>query len=633
MCGIAGHFNQNARFANIEKALGLFRHRGPDSTATFEDSNIRMGYNRLSITNLATGHQPLFNSDKSILVFYNGEIYNHHDLRSQTERQFDSQINKVDGAVIPYLYELYGDTFAEKLDGMYAIALYDIKRNRLILARDLVGEKPLYYWNQGTEVVFSSSLLGVRSMLREEVTLDHQGIWDYPSFLWIPEPKTVFKNVTSLMPGETLVFDSHGLVQSITQDFLDSNCTNNSDSIEGLGTHLSQELYSTIENSVTNMMPTEVPFGTFLSSGLDSSIVSTVAFKKSKEKCLNTFCVQFPDLSDPYHGFSNESSLAAEYANHLGTNHHNVIADASTVLSALDDFVRLSDSPFAVSSGLGVFLVSKKAKELGLKVLLSGDGADELYGGYSWYKHLPAISQIANENSGKKFLKLDETLVSFQNLNLTTQALLETVGRYEISELVFALHYYMLESEKKIIFSKSFSNELHSSYRLTDLPVQGKITPMAIINHDRKFYLSQEMMRKIDRYTMSHSIEGRVPFVSAKSLKLSSRLDFSQLVQNDILKVSLRQAFSDVLPIPLTKRQKHGFNVPIDHWLRNDWGFLVSKTFSKNSMLGELGIIGPHSESIANQMLKDSTRLNGHSIFSFIILEKWLTYVFQRKNS
>ena len=633
MCGIAGHFNKNAQFANVEDALGRFRHRGPDSTATFQDSNIIMGYNRLSITNLATGHQPLFNNDKTILVFYNGEIYNHHDLRSQIKMRVDSQINRVDGAVIPYLYEIYGDTFAEKLDGMYAIALYDIKRNRLLLARDLVGEKPLYYWNQGTEVFFSSSVLGIRSMLREETTLDHQGIWDYPSFLWIPEPRTVFKDVSSLMPGETLVFDSNGLVESISQDFLGSNSTNDSDSHVGLGTHLSQELYSTIENSVTNMIPAEVPFGTFLSSGLDSSIVSTVAFKKSKDKSLNTFCVQFPDLSDPYHGFSNESTLAAECANHLGTNHHTVIADASTVLRALDDFVQISDSPFAVSSGLGVFLVSKKAKELGLKVLLSGDGADELYGGYSWYKHLPAISQIANANTGKKFLKLDETLVSFQNANLTTKALIETVGRYEISELVFALHYYMLESEKKELFSKSFYNQLHSSYRLTDLGVQGKITPMTFINHDRKFYLSQEMMRKIDRYTMAHSIEGRVPFVSAKSLEFSSKLNFSQLVQNDVLKASLRQAFSDVLPIPLTKRQKHGFNVPIDHWLKNDWSFLVSKTFSKKSMLGELGIIGPHSESIANQMLKNSSRLNGHSIFSFIILEKWLTNVYRRKNS
>lgn len=629
MCGIAGHYSHKSQFVSIEKALKHFRHRGPDSTAEYQVSNVKMGYNRLAITNVASGQQPIFNTDKSIVVFYNGEIYNHQNLRKEIEKHSKFRLNQVDGAVIPYLYELYGETFAEKLDGMYAIALYDKKRNRLLLARDIVGEKPLYYWHDNTDLMFSSSLLGLKSMVGGEVSLNYQGVWDFPSFLWIPEPHSIFKEFHALMPGQTLIFNSNGFVKSFSQDFISTSQAPDSIFALDFDTGLTDELFSTLESSVVSMIPSEVPFGTFLSSGLDSSIISTLALQHSKNRELHTFCVRFPNLSDPYHGFSDESDFAAEYAEMLGTTHHTINADSKTILDSLDDFVQLSDSPFAVSSGLGVFLVSKMARELGLKVLLSGDGADELYGGYSWYKHLTEISRIFNEEADEKHFKIDEKQVTFQNVNLSTQSLIETVGRYARSELVFALHYYMLESEKKSLFSKTFAQNSLSSYRLTEIASSGELRPIDIVNHDRKFYLSQEMMRKVDRYTMSHSIEGRVPFVSARSLNLSSQLAFSELVKDDSLKVSLRKAFSKILPPVLTQRNKHGFNVPIDHWLKNEWSFLISETFSKDSMLAELQLIDSHSESVANLMVRDKTRLSGHSIFALIVLEKWLNYVFR----
>ena len=619
MCGISGHYSVSSNFGDVEKSLSCFRHRGPDTTVDFP--KIRLGYNRLAITDVSSGFQPLFNTDKSIVVFYNGEIYNHFKLREELGKK--EKVNRlVDGAVIPHLYEIYGETFHEKLHGMYAIALYDIKKDMLILCRDSVGEKPLYFWHFLREVKYSSSLLGLKSLLNEEPELDIQSLWDYPSFLWVPEPQTPFKSVNSVMPGQALIFEHGSLVRTLQK--VNQLMPRNQIREE----ILEEELSNIITKSIVSMVPEEVPFGTFLSSGLDSSIVSTVISNEFPEKKFDTFCVEFPEVVDPYHGFANESTLAKEYAELLGTSHHTIKADSKSLLSALDDFVKFSDSPFAVSSGLGVLLVAKKAKELGLRVLLSGDGADELYGGYSWYPQLQLLCQVNNSYTNKKNGSIDANGITFQSRNLPFKKLIETVGSYPPAELAFALHYYMLESEKESIFSKWISSKIQSSYRHTELGDNAMLNPIDFINHDRKLYLTQEMMRKVDRFTMAHSIEGRVPFVSHESLIFSHGLSFEKLTSGEDLKPLLRGAFSNQLPPTVTKRPKHGFNVPIDYWLKKDWFFLVEETFSKSSMLSEFQLIDEGSLNSATNLLLSPSKLHGHSVFAFIVLEKWLEYVY-----
>ena len=621
MCGISGHYSVSSNFGDVEKSLSCFRHRGPDVTATMDFPMIRLGYNRLAITDVSSGFQPLYNSDKSIVVFYNGEIYNHLKLREGLAGK--ERVNRlVDGAVIPHLYENYGEKFHEKLHGMYAIALYDIKKDKLILCRDSVGEKPLYFWNYHREVKFSSSLLGLKSLLHEEPELDIQSLWDYPSFLWVPEPQTPFKSVNSVMPGQALIFE-HGSIARTLQKVRLPMPSNKMQ-----GEILEQELSGIITKSIISMVPEEVPFGAFLSSGLDSSIVSTVISREFPEKQFETFCVEFPDVADPYHRFADESILAKEYSELLGTSHHTIKADSKSLLSALDDFVKFSDSPFAVSSGLGVMLVAEKAKELGLRVLLSGDGADELYGGYSWYPQLKSLCQVNNSYTKKKSGSIDVSGVTFQSRNLSLNKLVEIVGSYPPSELAFALHYYMLESEKKSIFSKWVSSQVQSSYRHTEVGDNAKLNPIDFINHDRKLYLTQEMMRKVDRFTMAHSIEGRVPFVSQESLNFSYGLSFEKLTSGEDLKPLLRGAFSNKLPPTIAKRAKHGVNVPIDYWLKKDWFFLVEEAFSKSSMLSEFQLIDEGALNFATNLIFNPSKLNGHSVFSFIILEKWLGYVY-----
>jgi asparagine synthase (glutamine-hydrolysing) len=623
MCGIAGHYTDSFDFLDIQHALSCFRHRGPDSSTVSDFFKVRLGYNRLAITDIDLGLQPIFNSDKSIVVFYNGEIYNHVQLRIDLQKRNHQCTRLVDGAILPYLYEIYGESYAEKLEGMYAIALYDIKQDKLILSRDIAGEKPLYFWQNSGEVIFSSSILAIKNLLRQEPTLDLQGLWDYPSFLWIPEPQTPFDSIASVMPGQTLIFENTSLVRTLNRTLLEpaifSSSTND----------LEQKLYQVIKRSVESMIPREVPFGAFLSSGLDSSIISTIIAEKQPRNSFDTFCIEFPDLVDPYHGFANESDLAFQYAQLLGSRHHTIKADSKSFLALLNDFVKFADSPFAVSSGLGVMMVAREAQSLGLKVLLSGDGADELYGGYSWYTSLTSLCNLYKSNQGEQKLKLDEVGITFQNRNMSQSTLVDILGKYSPPEMAFALHYYMIESEKKLLFSSMISGQVESSYRHMGLNYNGALEPLDFINHDRKFYLTQEMMRKLDRFTMSHSIEGRVPFVSSESIRFATQLSYEQLINGNVLKSSLRQTFNSHLPIEIIKRKKHGFNVPIDHWLKNDWLFLVETTFSKTSMLAELQIIDEKALDIALKMVFDSSKLHGHSIFSFIVLEKWLNYVYR----
>lgn len=627
MCGIVGHYSSSLKFADITRALSCFRHRGPDASTIRDFNKVRLGYNRLSINDINSGFQPLFNSDRSVVVFYNGEIYNHTELRKKLKKSNGHQIPLVDGAVIPYLYEEYGETFTEKIEGMYAIALYDLEKDKLILCRDLVGEKPLYYWQESGELMFCSSLIGLKSLMNEEPLLDFQSLWDYPSYLWVPEPQTPFISINSIMPGQTLVFQNSCMTKSFYRELSNKFFLPTDDET------LEKKLHKLMSDSVSSMVPKEVPFGTFLSSGLDSSIVSTLIAKNEKKSNFDTFCVEFPNIHDPYHGLANESDLALEYAKALGTAHHTIKADAKSLLEMLDDFVKYADSPFAVSSGIGVMLVAKKAKMLGLKVLLSGDGADELYGGYSWYASLEELCQIHATKGQNSATRLDEIGITLQNRNYPLKHLLQVIGSYNPSEIAFALHYYMLESEKQNIFSKHISSNIDSAYRHMKLNTNGALEPMDFVNHDRKFYLTQEMMRKIDRFTMAYSIEGRVPFVSFESLRFASGLPFEKLVKGSTLKLALRKALSDELPRDLIRRAKHGFNVPIDYWLRNEWKFLVESTFSKGSMLEQFNIIDEKALQFALRMVSDTSKLNGHSIFSFIVLEKWLQYVFGGENN
>lgn len=587
-------------------------HRGPDSEGFYRTKHYEAGMRRLSINDLKTGDQPLYNENETIVLLYNGEIYNSPELRKTIEAKGHKFRTHSDGEVVCHLYEEYGIDLFEKLDGMFAIALWVNDERKLILARDIPGEKPLYYsLLSQTEIVFASEIKSLQRFPRVNKELDLQAVWDFPTFLWIPEPDTIFKNIKALMPGHLLIADDEGIrIKKYSNKF-------NTQKIRSSDEDVIRETRRVVEESVKSRLLSDVALGTFLSGGLDSSIVTTIARRHVSR--LDTFTVGFEDVEDSYHGRADESAAAGKYAEKLNTNHHVINVVSRTFTEMLGTFCEYSDQPFGVTSGLGLLIVAKAAREAGIKVLLSGDGADEVFGGYSWYEYLP----LANKKQGL-LTKIDGE-ISFQNYRMGIERRMGYLDQYDAHKRAWAWHYYASENEKAELFSPDIAKQISPSLRFFR-----EYNPKEVwqeedyIGQDRQFYLPNEMLRKMDRMTMAYSVEGRAPFVAPSVLAHADKLKYRHLVRDGRLKWVLRKAFEDILPQEIINRPKHGFNVPIDHWLKNSWGYLVDETFSKGSLLSKYGFICKNSLPVAKRMVADSDRLNGHSIFCFIMLNRWM---------
>ena len=612
MCGIAGAYSkQNIPFQIVEQMVNALSHRGPDAAGYFQSELFSGGMRRLSINDIEGADQPLYNADRSVVLFYNGEIYNSPQLRSFLEQKGYTFRTNGDGEVICHLFDVFGPQAFDKLDGMFAIALWSEKERALYLARDLAGEKPLYYARgKDGSLVFSSELRSFKFAPQIDLSLNKQAIWDFPTFLWIPEPATIYEQVFALRRGHCLKCDGSSLrINRLKNPF--------EGSFEGeeITKHLIRDV---VERSISSRLLSDVPIGCFLSGGLDSSIVTKIASEHLSN--VSTFSVGFEDLNDPYHGRLNEADAAREFSQSLGTSHYEITTSHKSFKKLLPEFCNFGDQPFAVSSGLGILAISKKARSLNVPVLLSGDGADELFGGYSWYMHL---QQLRNSNTPNR--SSTQPLTSMQNVMLPKHKVLEALSEYTAPEKAWALHYYAAEQEKAAIFNPEVFSECVSSIRyFHNFNSESAWTELDYIAHDRDFYLPNEMMRKLDRMSMAASVEARAPFVASEILELTNHLNISQMVDGKILKKSLRDAFDPILPEQIIHRPKHGFNVPIDHWLRHEWRDLVHSITSSNSPLNRLRLISPDADLVFSNMLKDQSRLNGHTIFCYVMLNSWL---------
>jgi asparagine synthase (glutamine-hydrolysing) len=612
MCGIAGWINlPTSNPASLKRMLDLIRHRGPDETQMYSDKNFAAGMVRLSINGLSNGSQPLWSFSGRIALFYNGEIYNSPKLRKDLEKKGIRFQSNSDGEVLSHLFDLEGPEAFSKLDGMFAAALWDRESEKLTLARDIPGEKPLYYGNHPSGgTVFASELKAFAALPGMNFTLNRQSIRDFPTFLWVPEPETIFDEIKSLPRGHYLEVSSNkkARIVSYMEETSFSLFTSEEEAI--------YEIRKTCDESIDARLLSEVRLGAFLSGGLDSSIIATQAARKLPS--LTTFCIGFEAADDPYHGEADESMAAEETAKLIGSTHHTIRVRASDFRNSLESFCWHGDQPFAVSSGLGILHIAQKAKEEGIKVILSGDGADESFGGYSWYEYL------AIKNQGVK-PKRKTSILFAHDVGLTLTGRLEGVTHLPGPQRARAWHYYASEDDKYELFNKDFIEDLQSSTRIfSNWKNDAEWTPEDFVSQDRECYLPFEMLRKVDRMTMAHSVEARTPFTSPAVLALAKRIPYSMMTGSGVLKKILRKAYSDILPKAVTQRPKHGFNVPIDLWLKNEWSDLLQDAFSPHSALSEQGIISKKSEAKAMSMLQNPNRLNGHTLFCFIMLNLWL---------
>jgi len=561
MCGILGFWGSSLPPSlQFEKALDLISHRGPD------DSGVRgfellgkqgiLGHRRLSIQDTSSaGKQPMSCSENKVHIIFNGEVYNFKELKSElTGAQFRSGS---DTEVLLELYKREGTAFLEKLNGMFAFCIVDEREQRILLARDRVGIKPLYFSRlpDNNSVVFSSELKSIHSLLRDRLKIDLEALEMYLQFQYVPAPRSIFQGVEKLFPGHCLILDEKG---SRIQKYWGLDSVNPNGNRFSTYEESLERLDSLLKSSISYRMIADVELGTFLSGGIDSSLVSAYAAAHSSNR-IKTFSIGFE-----VPGF-NEAEFARDIAQHLGTDHHELYVTPKEALEIIPDLNYFYDEPYADSSAIPTRIVSKLARQ-SVTVALSGDGGDELFCGYNryeWMQFFVGLQRIPGTSS-----LLSPLLRKFpQRLVKKVGALLSWKEPWD--------QYRSLAN----IWHKGELEKLYKAYNNCPNPTLSYFRPEKSLTEnlmytDIHFYMVDDILTKVDRASMSVSLESRVPLLDHRIVELSQCMPLSYKVRDGKMKAPLRDLLARKVPREMFERSKSGFSIPLKEWLTkdlNDW--------------------------------------------------------------
>ena len=583
MCGIAGLYNTSRppNETTLKQMNDCQIHRGPDEDGTYVDGPAGLAHRRLSIVDLDSGRQPLFNENGSIAVVFNGEIYNYESLRADLQKRGHDFSTDTDTEVLVHLYEERGDAFVEELDGMFSFALWDGSRERFILARDPMGIKPLYLGVEPSgRVAFASELSALFALDFDLGGLNRPAVAEYFAFGYIPAPKSAFRNVSKLRPGELAVVSNGEVDRS---EFYHPD-------IDRVGLDLdtaASNLRSRVEQAVEERLQADVPLGAFLSGGIDSSIVTGI-LANVRDDPVSTFSVGFHESQ------FDETWAAREVASYHNTDHHEYKVSPSDVREVIDEVVPTLGEPFADSSILPTYIVSQKTREE-MTVALSGDGADELFSGYSkyrgeyyskYYRVIPrAIRRSIIEPSVNRLPASRGTKTG----NAIRQA--QKFVRGGESDMAERQYQWMAlatarssPAVKQINIHDQAVNRVRSAQdkAVTTLP-DGHQDDLAVMQMtDARFALPDGILAKVDRASMLNSLEVRVPFLDTDVSEFAMGLPTSQKITATEQKVVLKRAFDDLLPEKILQRGKQGFEVPIGEWFKDELSSEFTETLSES---------------------------------------------------
>lgn len=568
MCGIAGIFNfKNDRPADpalVESMTDVLTHRGPDARGFFISGPLGLGMRRLSIIDLQGGGQPIGNEDGSVQIVFNGEIYNHRVLRRELAARGHRFKTRSDTEVIVHGYEEFGPDVLQRLNGMFAFALWDKSQRRLFIARDRLGIKPFYYAETASGIVFASELKGILEVPDIDTELDPASLQQYLTWEYIPAPGTPFKSVRKLLPATRLLVDRDGLrSQTYWQISRGAPINDLREAKDGLRWHL--------QRAVKLRLESDVPVGAFLSGGLDSStLVATLA--SMGEQRIHTFSIGFAE--DDF----NEVQYARMVADSFGTMHQEEVLRPNC-LDLIEEVAGFLDEPFADNSILPTYLVSRLARR-SVKVSLSGDGADELFGGYDRYKadriaaiysRLPAvvrqeIGRWLGNGSNMRPSKRGSLRTRLRNLDsaLVLPAHLEH-ARWMVRSMA-ALQPGFLQSSGSDPDAGSWMAPWSNAFRQS--PFESGLARQLFV--DVRTYLMDDILFKTDRASMAASLEVRVPYLDHELVEYAFRIPDRWKLRRLEGKWILRQAFSGMVPSKILRRRKSGFSIPIASWLRGD---------------------------------------------------------------
>jgi asparagine synthase (glutamine-hydrolysing) len=566
MCGIAGFTRSALPEGDTEllRRMGeAIAHRGPDAHGEFLDDDIGFAHRRLAIIDLsADGKQPMCSACGRYVIVFNGEIYNFQELRAKYAEQGYVFRSRSDTEVILAAYSFHGEACLEHLHGMFALALWDKRRRTLFLARDRIGKKPLYWWHGGNDrLAFASELKSLLLLPPIRPEIDQTAIVDYLKYLYIPAPKTIYRDIYKLPPGHSLTLRSGE--SPVIQEYWDVKFAAN----DGLGfVAATEHLLDVIRQQTTLRMVADVPLGAFLSGGVDSSGVVALMAQNSTEP-VRTCAIGFADQA------FDETPYAREVAERYGASHHEYQV-RENLIETIQALPKYFDEPFADSSALPTYHVSRLARRA-VTVALSGDGGDESFGGYQ--KYVTELIECKARRAAPRFLlRLLHSLTAESDgglrkkmASLSAAALTDpATGFYHSNTFVTDQQLTHILAPRVASFCRDYDPSEHTR-RYWDKQ-QGADHVTRMLYTDLKTYLPGEVLVKVDRASMAHALEVRSPLLDHSVVEFAATLPSRWKIAGKQKKIILRQAFSSLLPSDFLARRKQGFSVPLASWFRNE---------------------------------------------------------------
>jgi asparagine synthase (glutamine-hydrolysing) len=566
MCGIAGFVTNSKRERDdttLARMTGLIRHRGPDDHDLWTDGTAFLGHQRLSIVDLSTGHQPISNEDGNLWIIFNGEIFNHADLRPELERAGHIYRSRSDTETIVHAYEQYGPDCVQRFRGMFAFAIWDKRRRRLFCARDRLGIKPLYYYWDGLLLAFASEIKALLEHPSIATRFDESVLPEYLAFGYVSDERTFFRGIRKLMPGHVLELDASGDSPKLDiRRYWDvpTPVKQNRDDESWI-----RECRARLEETVRMRLMSDVPLGAFLSGGVDSSAIVAL-MKRMVSGRVVTFSVGYKE--DEF----SELGYARSVARTLDTEHREIVVSSDDFFGALPSLVWHEDEPIVWPSSVSLYFVARLSAEH-VKVVLTGEGSDELFGGYSryhfytlneqwlkWYRLAPAFARRG----------VRSWIASSPLLSATLRRKLQHtfLGQAEDLESLYLDNFYSAFSAaaQSRLLQRPDPTAIYANYRRYWSARDGASALTRLLYADQKTYLI-ELLMKQDQMSMACSIESRVPLLDHPLVEFAAQAPDRMKVRNGVGKYMFKRAVEDLLPPEIIHRKKMGFPTPLRQWL------------------------------------------------------------------